>query len=75
MEWETNPLFGWCQKNKKRDGSGWDLYKDGLKIYSTVDSRMQLYAEEALAFHLKNNLQPLFDNRIKNLKNPPSAMI
>ncbi|HNZ69901.1 MAG: transglycosylase domain-containing protein [Bacteroidota bacterium] len=71
VEWETNPLFGWCQKNKKRDGSGWDLYKDGLKIYTTVDSRMQLYAEEALAFHLKNNLQPLFDNRIKNLKNPP----
>lgn len=71
LEWENNPLYGWCRKNKKPDGTNWDLYKDGLKIYSTIDSRMQLYAEESVAYHLKTNLQPLFDNRVKNLKNPP----
>jgi penicillin-binding protein 1A len=71
LEWENNPLYGWCKKNRKSDGTNWDLYKDGLKIYSTIDSRMQLYAEESVAYHLKTNLQPLFDNRVKNLKNPP----
>ncbi len=71
LEWETNAAYGWCNKNKKRDGSTWDLYRDGLKIYTTVDSRMQQYAEEALAYHLSANLQPLFDNRVKSLKNPP----
>jgi penicillin-binding protein 1A len=70
-EWETNPLYGWCTKNKKRDGTSWNLYKDGLKIYTTVDSRMQQYAEESVAYHLKNYLQPIFDNRMKYLKNPP----
>lgn len=70
-EWETNPLYGWCNKNTKRDGTPWNIYKDGLKIYTTIDSRMQQYAEEALAYHLKNNLQPLFDKRIKSLRNPP----
>lgn len=70
-EWESNPLFGWCNKNRKRDGTAWDIYRDGLKIYTTIDSRMQQYAEEAVAYHLKKNLQPLFDNRIKYLKNPP----
>jgi penicillin-binding protein 1A len=70
-EWETNPLFGWCNKNVKRDGNAWDLYKDGLQIYTTIDSRMQQYAEEAQAYHLKNNLQPLFNNRMKYLRNPP----
>ncbi len=70
-EWETNPLFGWCHKNKKRDGSEWDLYRDGLRIYTTIDSRMQQYAEEALNYHLSTNVQPLFDARIKTLRNPP----
>ncbi len=71
VEWETNPLFGWCHKNKKRDGTDWDIYRDGLRIHTTVDSRLQQYAEEAVAFHLQTNLQPVFDRRMKNLKNPP----
>ncbi len=71
LEWEDNPAYGWCHKNKKRDGNDWDLYRDGLKIYTTVDSRLQQYAEEALAYHLSINLQPLFDKRLKSLKNPP----
>jgi penicillin-binding protein 1A len=71
LEWETNPLYGWCNKNKKRDGTTWDIYKDGLKIFTTIDSRMQLYGEEAVTYHLRKNLQPMFDRRVKNLNNPP----
>lgn len=70
-EWATNPLYGWARKNRKADGSSYDLYRDGIKIYTTIDSRMQRYAEESLAKHLSENLQPLFDRRVRSLKNPP----
>ena len=50
--WDTNPLYGFCQKNKKPDGSHYDLYNDGLRIYTTLDSRMQRYAEEAVHEHM-----------------------
>ena len=50
--WETNPLFGWVEKNPKPDGSKYDIYSDGLKIYTTIDSRMQRYAEEAVEQHM-----------------------
>ena len=49
LDWATNPLYGWCAKNKKKDGKPYNLYTDGLKIYTTIDSRMQRYAEEAVA--------------------------
>ncbi len=71
VEWETNPWYGWCRKNFKPDGTNYDLYKDGIKIYTTVDSRMQKYAEEAVTEHLKTDLQPDFVSHIKTLKNPP----
>ncbi|HKJ41557.1 MAG TPA: transglycosylase domain-containing protein [Sunxiuqinia sp.] len=71
VEWETNPLFGWCKKNFKPDGTNYDLYEDGLKIYTTIDSRMQKYAEEAVKEHLKLDLQPDFFQNLKRLKNPP----
>lgn len=48
IAWETNPLFGWIEKNPKPDGTKYDLYADGLKIHTTIDSRMQDYAEEAV---------------------------
>ena len=48
IAWATNPLYGFCHKNKKPDGSYYNLYTDGLKIYTTIDSRMQLYAEQAV---------------------------
>nr|WP_234367829.1 transglycosylase domain-containing protein [Parabacteroides pacaensis] len=60
VAWETNPLYGWCNKNKKADGSYYNLYTDGLKIYTTIDSRMQKYAEEAVTEHVGNYLQPIF---------------
>ncbi|MCX6322309.1 MAG: transglycosylase domain-containing protein, partial [Bacteroidia bacterium] len=70
-EWENNPLYGWCNKNKKPDGSSYDIYKDGLKIYTTINSRMQKYAEEALVEHLSKEVQPDFYKRAKGFKNPP----
>ncbi|MDR0547315.1 MAG: transglycosylase domain-containing protein [Dysgonamonadaceae bacterium] len=60
LAWINNPLYGWCNKNKKADGSTYDLYIDGLKIYTTIDSRMQHYAEQAVAEHLGGILQPAF---------------
>lgn len=60
VEWADNPLFGWCNKNLKPDGTPYNLYTDGLRIYTTIDSRMQRYAEEATVKQLKENLQPAF---------------
>lgn len=73
IEWETNPLFGWTNKNKKPDGQNYNLYTDGLRIFTTIDSRMQKYAVESVEHHLKNNLQPDFDGGMRNLNNPPFA--
>jgi penicillin-binding protein 1A len=70
-EWENNPLFGWCNKNVKPNGEPYDLYNDGLKIYSTIDSRMQKYAMEAVEQHLRYDLQPEFDGSFGSLRNPP----
>ncbi|MEZ7498513.1 transglycosylase domain-containing protein [Flavobacterium sp. Arc3] len=60
----------WVDENKKPDGSDYDIYKDGLKIYTTIDSRMQLHAEEAVAAHMAN-LQEEFFIQAKNNKNAP----
>jgi penicillin-binding protein 1A len=64
-------LYGWCNKNKKPDGNSYDVYRDGLKIYTTINSKMQKYAEEALTQHLSKEVQPDFRRRAKWLKNPP----
>lgn len=58
--WETDPLYGWCNKNKKADGSFYNLYTDGLKIFTSIDSRMQTYAEYAVKEHMGKALQPAF---------------
>ena len=60
VAWETNPAYGWCNKNKKADGEFYNLYTDGLKIYTTIDSRMQKYAEDAVREHIGGYLQPAF---------------
>ena len=70
-EWNNDPLYGWCSKNKKPDGSPYDIYKDGLKIYTTINSRMQIYAEEAVREHLSKEVQPDFYKRAKGFRNPP----
>lgn len=71
LAWETDPLYGWCNKNKKADGSNYDIYTDGLKIHSTLNSRMQKYAEEAVTEHLGKQLQPQFYAEKVSKKNPP----
>ncbi len=70
VAWETNPLFGWCNKNTKPDGSHYDIYTDGLKIYTTIDSRMQEYAEKAVHKHMSKTLQPAFLRERGGTKNP-----
>lgn len=52
-DWNNNPLYGFCNKNKKPDGTYYNLYADGLRIYTTIDSRMQQYAEEAVSEHMQ----------------------
>lgn len=73
LEWATNPLYGWCNKNKKKDGTPYNIYTDGLKVYTTIDSRMQRYAEEAMDAHVAGYLQPLFDAERKGKSNAPYA--
>ena len=63
VAWERDPLYGWCNKNFKRDGSPYNIYTDGLKIRTTVDSRMQRYAEESVRGHVAFYLQPLFERQ------------
>ena len=60
-EYEENPLIGWCHKNEKADGTPYNIYRDGLKIYTTVNSKMQLYAEQALQKQLESYIQPQMD--------------
>ena len=72
LAWETNPLYGWCAKNKKKDGTNYNVYTDGLKIYTTLNSHMQQYAEEAVEEHL-SFLQPLFFKEKVGSKNAPYA--
>ncbi len=71
IEWERNPLFGWIEKNPKPDGSKYDIYNDGLRIYTTIDSRMQRYAEEAVEEHLGGYLQPAFFREKRGSKGAP----
>ena len=71
LDWEQDPLFGWCNKNLNSNGEPYNLYTDGLKVYVTIDSRMQQYAEEAVAAQLQDYLQPDFFKAKKKVKTAP----
>ncbi len=71
LEWVTNQLYGWCNKNKKPNGQNYNIYRDGLKIYTTINYQMQSYAEQAVAEHMGGYLQPLFFKRQKGRKKAP----
>ena len=71
VRWQEDRLFGWCAKNTKLDGTNYNLTTDGLRIYTSIDSRMQKYAEEAVAKHLSEFLQPEFNREKKGQKNAP----
>lgn len=70
IAWENDPLYGWIEKNPKPDGSKWDIYTDGLKIHTTIDSRMQSYAEQAVQEHMKS-LQKSFFREKKGVQSAP----
>ena len=69
-EWENNALYGWLEKNPKPNGQKYDLYTDGLRIYTTIDVTMQKYAEEAVNQHIGGVLQPAFFNEKKGPLGP-----
>lgn len=72
--WEEDPLYGWLNKNFKPDGSKYNLDKDGLKIYTTLNSKMQRYAEEAVVEHLSKDLQRSFNSDMRRKPNRPFAL-
>lgn len=71
INWETDPLYGWCNKNFKKNGDPYNVYSDGLKVYTTIDSRMQQYAEQAVYEHVVKFLQPAFDKENRRKQNAP----
>lgn len=71
ITWDNDPLYGWCNKNFKKDGSPYNVYADGLKVFTTIDSRMQKYAEEAVYQHVARYLQPAFGKEISRKPSSP----
>ncbi|EFC70376.1 transglycosylase domain-containing protein [Prevotella sp. oral taxon 299] len=71
IAWTNDPLYGWCNKNFKRNGKPYNIYTDGLRIITTIDSRMQKYAEEAVYAQVAKNLQPAFNRANKSKHNAP----
>ncbi len=61
--YDENPIYGWCLKNTKADGTPYNIYRDGLKFYTTINSKMQRYAEEAMQMQMQNTIQPLMDRQ------------
>lgn len=71
LNWEVDPLYGWCNKNLKKNGDPYNVYTDGLKVYTTIDSKMQEYAEQAVREHVVKFLQPAFNRENAGSKNAP----
>ena len=71
LQWADNNLYGWLNKNFKPDGSRYNLFTDGLRINTTINSRMQKYAEEAVAEHLGKDLQKSFWRDLRRKVNRP----
>jgi penicillin-binding protein 1A len=71
VRWESDPLFGWCYKNLKGDSIPYDIYSDGLKIYTTINSRMQLYAEQSVSEHIAGYLQDEIYKDLRAKRYPP----
>ena len=71
IAWEQDPLYGWCNKNTKRNGEPYNVNTDGLRIYTTIDTRMQQYAEESVRKHVGGYLQSQFNLTMRYKKNAP----
>ncbi len=74
-DWNENELRGWCKRNFKSDGTPYNIYTDGLRIYTSIDSRMQSYAEQAVKEFMGGELQPLFYKHWKGQKNAPFSRL
>ena len=70
-EWANNPIYGWCNKHTKPNGENYNIYKDGLKIYTTINAKMQEYAEKAVVKHLSEDIQPKFFEEKEGDRNAP----
>ena len=70
-EYLRGELMNWAKNNTHADGTHYNIYTDGLRIYTTIDSRMQSYAEDAVKEILGKDLQPLFFKHWKGVKNAP----
>jgi penicillin-binding protein 1A len=64
-EYDENPIYGWCKKNKKADGTEYNIYRDGLRIYTTINPTMQRYAEEAVQKQMETVIQPRMDAQVR----------
>ena len=64
-EYDENPLYGWCNKNFKADGTPYNIYRDGLRIYTTINPTMQRYAEQAIQKQMESVIQPRMDRQVK----------
>ncbi len=71
IAWANDPLYGWCNKNLKKNGEPYNIYTDGLKVFTSIDSRMQQYAEDAVYKHLARFLQPAFSKENRTKPNAP----
>ena len=71
IAWETDPLYGWCNKNTKRNGENYNINTDGLRIFTTIDTRMQQYAEQAVRKHIGGYIQKEFDKTNRYKANAP----
>jgi len=69
--WTEDPLYGWCNKNTKADNSSYNISTDGLRIYTTINSKLQQYAENAIRIHLGGYLQKEFFKEKKGRKRAP----
>ena len=71
INWETDPLYGWCNKNYKKNGDPYNVYTDGLRVYTTINSRMQEHAEQAIREHVVKFLQPAFSKEKRGRETAP----
>ncbi len=67
-QYDENPIYGWCLKNKKGDGTNYNIYRDGLKIYTTINASMQRYAEAAVQKQMQSTIQPMMDAQAEEME-------
>lgn len=70
-EYVRNYMKDWCKHHRKSNGEYYDVHRDGLRIYTSIDSRMQRYAEEAVKEHFSKEIQPAFERELRNRKGNP----